>query len=203
MFMLDSEALQLVADRESFAPGKEFNASAQMEAAYDDHYIFGLIYYTIGEYDKAIPFLRSAIGPSWENNVECPEMLGHCYLQTKQYEKAIEAFITALGNLDAILYNDIQIKLYTALQETFQALGYKNEELMCEKIAERLSTQADDFAQHDQEIKNYKERLWAILNARESFTARAMHHFLRLPDQGPLPNRTRIIALSSIFIISG
>ncbi len=136
--------------------------------------IIGESYFNLGEYDKAIPYLKAYKGVKgrW-NNVDYYQ-LGYAYYKTGDYDKAIENFNKIINGNNAVAQN-----AYYHLADAYLATGQKMKALNAFK---KVSEMSFNKKMQEDAFYNYAKLSYELGNPFENSSKVILRYLKQYPD---------------------
>lgn len=152
--------------------------------------IIGESYFNLGEYEKAIPYLKEYKGQRGKWNNTDYYQLGYAYFQQGDYEKAINEFNKIIDGKNAVAQN-----AYYHLAQSYLKTDKKQEALNAFKNASEMDFNPD--IQADAAL-NYAKLSYEIGNSYESVPQVLMTYMENYPDS-PAKDEIRELLINSFI----
>ena len=152
--------------------------------------IIGESYFNLGEYEKAIPYLKEYKGQSGKWNNTDYYQLGYAYFQQGDYEKAINEFNKIIDGKNAVAQN-----AYYHLAQSYLKTDKKQEALNAFRNASEMDFNEDIKA--DASL-NYAKLSYEIGNSYESVPQVLMTYMENYPES-PAKDEIRELLINSFI----
>ncbi len=136
--------------------------------------IIGESYFNLGQYDKAIPYLKAYRGVKGRWNNTDYYQLGYAYYKSKNYDKAIENFNKIISGNDAVAQN-----AYYHLADSYMATGQKIKALNAFK---KVSEMSFDKKMQEDAFYNYAKLGYELGNPFENSSKVILRYLKQYPN---------------------